>query len=281
MVNIVYKKINNTKKNNYLNLSFLREPDVVIKKMKELYPNRNKNTYGSYLNAITSILKRVPEYRYEYLIYSKENIIESNKQRQNKLDNEDRMNEQQQKNYLEWNKILALENKVKQKGNLEDKIIYYLYTKMPPRRLEYSSLIIKDSEDELNDNENYIVVNDNDMKIILNNYKTSKKYGKYIIDNLSDVLKNSILDLIKSKNKGDGDYLFTNSKNKNYNQNQFSNRINRLFLKVNKKKVGLNILRHSFISNLYRSNPSNKKKIEIASFMSHDVRTQGFYNFIQ
>jgi len=280
MVNIVYKKINNKNKNNYLNLSFLREPDVVIKKLKELYPNRNKNTYGSYLNAITSILKRTPEYKEEYLVYSSENIIESNKQRQNKLDNEDRMSEQQQKNYLEWNDILALEDKVKQKGNLEDKIIYYLYTKMPPRRLEYSSLIIKDSEDELNDNENYIIVNDS-IKIILNNYKTSKKYGKYIIDKLPELLKELIIELIKSKEKKDGNYLFTNNKGKKYTQNQFSNRINRLFLKVNKKKVGLNILRHSFISNLYRSNPSNKKKIEIASNMGHDVRTQGFYNFIQ
>ena len=111
------------------------------------------------------------------------------------LENRDNtLNPKEQKSFMSWDKILALEEKVKQIdiNPVESLAIYYLYTTMPPRRLEYGSMKIE-VEDEFKDDgkTNYVILNPEQtdvVKIILNDYKTAKKYEKYTITEINPKL---------------------------------------------------------------------------------------------
>ena len=64
-------------------------------------------------------------------------------------------------------------------NNIEDKLIYTLYTFIPPRRLEYSNMIIKENDINLDNNFNYIIIENNvPIKFVFNNYKIKQSIWK-------------------------------------------------------------------------------------------------------
>jgi integrase len=184
--------------------------------------------------------------------------------------------------FLPWDKILELEDAVKNTNinPVENLAIYYLYTQLPPRRLEYGSLIIQiEGEFENNKKKNYVVLDKKlkvVKKIILNTYKTSEKYGPYVIDNVPEKLSDAIVNLIKEQDYKAGDHLFMNSRGKPYG-NSFSSRLKDVFDQAINRPITLNILRHSYITYFINNNTTTLKKKMIANQMGHSTNMQDLY----
>jgi len=116
--------------------------------------------------------------------------------------------------------------------------------------------------------DNYIVVPKKDsLTIIINNYKTSDKYGQ-IKAKLSINLSKLIRNFIKVEKLKYDDYLF-GSKN-----------LTQFVTKMNKKigiSGGINNYRKMSVSDLLRNNPSPQERAELSASMAHSPIVQTRY----
>lgn len=236
---------------------------------------RNKystiNSISTIVNSISSILKRIPMYLYIYdNIYKQLNDLIAKEKEKQIIDSENRLNDKEKTKYVDWDLILEIEPKIQ---NTEDKLLYFLYTQVPPRRLDdYSHLILIHNEDYDNNKDNFVIFNNNRIsKIILNHYKTVSTYGKYIMNNIPKKLNNAIIEHIEKYNLGVNDFLFNNGRT------NFSRKVSLLFKRYLGIPINLNILRHSFITHILKKNLSTKKKKEIAYQMGHNITMQDEY----
>ena len=286
----IYFNIKDTKVKVYHDFDWLKDTEKVIKIITEKYSN--PNSLSTMMNAISATLGRLAKYQDVYLnTYKNLNIALANNKKQIQLEKENQLTPQEKNSFMEWNDILNLEQKIKE-SNPENLAIYYIYTQIPPRRVgDYSSLIIQQEgpasagraelEDSKADdnNQNFVILNNKRnkvQKIILNQYKTAKKYGQYIIEPVPSKLSKAIIDLIKEKGIKNGEYLFQNSNGKPYGES-FSFRIKKLFIDITGKGITVNTLRHSFISHHLQGKVSDLKKAQYAKQMAHSTLLQSEY----
>lgn len=269
----------------YNDFAFLKDTDRVLEILKENY-SHNINTYNQNVNSISAILARLNHYQKEYInVYKPLNTKLAIQKKKEQLDSENKLTDREKKGFTSWDRIIEMEDEIKNTeiNPVENLVIYYLYTQLPPRRLEFGSLVIA-VEDDFEDNgkTNYVVLDKkmkNVKKIILNKYKTSEVYGPYIINDVPPKLSNAIVDLIDEQDYKAGEHLFMNSKGKPYG-NAFSSRVKEVFEQAYGKPITLNTLRHSFISYHLKNNPTQKQKTEWANAMGHSTDMQGLYNRI-
>lgn len=236
-----FKWLNNTQKV----ISFLENDD------------RASGTIQNNLNAVYSILRRVEGYDSIVGVYKEAlgkwtNIVKE-KRGTNKLTPEEK------RSFMPWNKIVEFNDK---SWTEEARLLFKLYTAMPPRRnkdYSYMKYIKGKSIPAVKDMDkfyNYIVVNKkgNPISLIINNYKTKKVYKTYIVDlTLGDLkphfrfseIRTAIKAFAKATGIKSGELVFPNTKGNIYEQ--FTPYLNFLF-KNTGKKIGVNILRHSFIT---------------------------------
>jgi hypothetical protein len=130
------------------------------------------------VNSISSILARLNNYNDIYTnAYKPLNIELAIKKKNEQLDSENKLTEKEKENFMTWDKIVNLEDEGKNTdvNPVENLVIFYLYTQLPPRRLEFGSLIIAiEGQFKDDDKTNYVLL-DPKMKevkqIILNTYK--------------------------------------------------------------------------------------------------------------
>ena len=117
-------------------------------------------------------------------------------------------------------------------------------------------------------NENYLVLNKNNYKLIINNYKTDQTYGQISIK-LSRGLTKTIELYIQTNNLKNNDYLFGDSQQSG-------------FIRYSNTKIGvdggISMYRHMTCSELV-ANPKTTAadKVRIAKRMAHSVYLQGTY----
>jgi integrase len=250
-------------------LSFLKEKDDVIKYINEKYKTaESKNTN---IQAIASILQVMPEYKKEYEYYSKY----STEARQDitKDNQKNLMTEKEKENLISWPKILELTNK-----NMDSlsKVITSIYTLIPPRRAQaIGDLVIGDKE-----NMNSILLNKNNIPtyIVFRDYKTAKTYGdqKFRIPcELGLILSN----YIEEYELKPGQPLFPTRDGKPYKN--FSEMVSNVFKKETGKKLTVNLLRHAYVSNLLKSNPSKEQLIEASEKLAHSLYKLLDYNRVE
>lgn len=279
----LYYNIDNPKIKVYNDFDFLRDSDKILKIIKDNSPN--SNTYSTTINAISATLGRLKNYQDIYKqVYMPLNTTIAIQKKEEQKNKENNLNDDEKQNYLPWNKIIKLETQVKQTQNNtnENIAIFYLYTQIPPRRVaDYEALKIAiDNKDFVpKKSENYVLLNqkiNKVEKIILNKYKTSKKYKQFVVEQVPTKLSDSIINLITEKNYQPNDFLFQNEKGKRYGQG-FSSRIKRVFVDSANKGITANILRHSYISHALKGKVSLLKKEQIANAMGHSVAMQAEY----
>lgn len=181
------------------------------------------------------------------------------------------LNKSQQKNYLQWDEILQVFDKVKTTETDKQKILLLaIFILFPPRRiLDYQAMIYcKKIAKDHDKNKNYLVMCKNPY-FIFNRYKTDKKYKtqKFYIHN-QELIK-IILDYIYTYN------IKTNKSLFNLNYNNFIQKIRNTFFKYSGKNISANILRHSFISYQTKNNvidiAYNRHKLALT--MAHSAST--------
>jgi integrase len=154
-----------------------------------------------------------------------------------------------------------------------------MYTHIPPVRSDYHSTIIYlDTLPDIIPLDNYIYISHSECYLSLEKYKTSKTYGKIIID-LPPLLVNEIkrsLELLPRT------YLFISEfTGKPFDlPNSFNIWANRTLKKIlNNSKFTLTMFRHIYISrdDLHLETLSGLQQDEIAKLMGHSIEQQRKY----
>ena len=203
------------------NLNYL-EKDKIITHLYEKY--ENINTIKSYLIPYAVLCSKIDYYK-DNNIHKKiiEHIEKINKIYDDDRDNNSININDKNKLIINYNKD-ELEKNLELLNNIEDKLIYALYTFIPPRRLEYSNMIIKENDINLDNNFNYIIIENNvPIKFVFNNYKTNKVFGKQVY-NIDNNIKELILKHINLNKKEYNNFLF------NYKANNFGKKL-QIYLK--------------------------------------------------
>ena len=281
----LYFGIDDKKQKVFNDFGFLRDTPKVLKILKDRY-SHTTTSYSTMINSISAILARLNNYNDIYTnVYKPLNIELAIKKKKELLDTENQLTEKEKKLFKTWDVITSEQTEEAVRNTdinpVENTVLYYLYTQLPPRRLEYGSLIIAiDGQFDDDNKSNYVVLNSKMTKvnrIILNTYKTSKTYGKYVISNVPEKLSDSIVELIQEQDYKAGEYLFMNSKGKPYAGASFSARLKQVFEQAIGTPLTLNVLRHSFISYHLRTGTTAKQKNEWAMAMGHSTETQDLY----
>jgi len=171
---------------------------------------------------------------------------------------------------LEWNDVLKLKEKAVKELSKDDLLIYSFYTEMPPLRADFTNLQIYPRYAEGRAG-NYIVSSNNliNWRIVLQEYKTSKTFGKQV-----RTLPINLILLIKEARKESGDKLLCMS------ENVLSKRVTSIFEKLSGKSMSINLLRHSYIKYFLSVKRTITEKEQLAKQMLHSKDLQERYDII-
>ena len=248
----------------------------------------SKNTY---IGAISAVLRRIQGFEKEYIEYAKKHKILHNEyeeeRKHNKLSNSER------ERFLKWPQVMEkFYSELKSnKLTLRELSMYGIYTVLPPRRvMDYSLMKVAHNkkkavdESKLSQEYNYLVLTKSGkpLKMIINKYKTSKRYGTYIRTVIPEKLSNLLTRYIEEYDIKNNEPLFGTigvEKPQHYSHGGFSRMIGDLFLKVTGKRASINILRHSAITHFLDSKKRTfKEKEDFAKEMGHSVNMQSLYD---
>ncbi len=141
----MYYGIKDPKVKVYSDFEFLRDTTKILKMIKDNFSS-NSNTYSTTVNSISAVLARLNHFHDVYLnSYMPLNTSLTQIKKTENKEKENLLTDEEKQNYLPWNKILQLEPLVKatEINPIENTVIYYLYTQIPPRRVgDYESLKI-------------------------------------------------------------------------------------------------------------------------------------------
>ena len=158
--------------------------------------------------------------------------------------------------------LIAKYKKSKNSEDLTNVLVSILMSGVyvPPRRLEYAMVKIKDFDKKT---DNYLAK----QKIYLNQYKTSAKYGQQIVE-----LPKEIMPYInKAVKSNESEYLLQTKVGKAYTSSSLSKKLTALF------GMGADLLRSSYINyNLYDDNLLQKLE-NTAEAMGNSVESQKKY----
>lgn len=181
--------------------------------------------------------------------------------------------------------VLAWSDVIKKRAELEKAeygskrhLLLSMYTYIPPLRQDFNDVKIL-SRTPRNADGNYIILNTRTAKLVLNEYKTARLYGKFEADlpkPLAKVIKASI-------EKYPREYLFTDAEGINpyKDANSFTAFSNRALKDMfNNPSVCVTMLRHSHISDQDFNKLTEGDKKELASQMTHSIQQQGQYRHI-
>jgi Txe/YoeB family toxin of Txe-Axe toxin-antitoxin module len=158
-----------------------------------------------------------------------------------------------------------------------------LYLLIPSRRLEWRKVIIKSIKPQ-EENNNYLLLTDNSIDIVFNDYKTSKIYGEQTIKIEDDYLNKLIKKYIEEKELKEDDLLISQegNKQKEINEGNFSRRVREVFRKVYNRDITIRFIRISHIVKFNRENIGCRMidRRRLSEKMGHSIEEQLRYNKI-
>jgi hypothetical protein len=174
--------------------------------------------------------------------------------------------------YVPYNKLCEVRDSLK---SSPVKLLLSLYTMIPPVRSNYESVRIYANDERPEDEEknNYLIVTSkNQCKLVLNEYKTSKKNGQIVV-NLPDCLCKEILE---SLNTNPRNYLFE-TKGEPYTSTNFNKWANTHLHKLFNNKFSLTSFRHIYITDCVPKLELDEKKL-VSQIMGHSLNMQKGYD---
>jgi len=273
------KKLNDDK--DFKNFNFLKKPVEIYSKLEKLKDNTKKQ----YLIGVVSVLNSYGD-KYKSLRDKYYKLLKDLTNKMNETPTTEKT-ETQNKNWIEWDKVLEIQNTLKEnlKGlkkksitelqymDLLKYVLLSLYTEIPPRRnLDWLKMLITFNSDTTDDKYNYLDLKN--KQFIFNVYKTQKK-GQ-LKEDIPDKLMEIINLYLKyhpniTKKKDNVAFLV-------YQNGLAVNKVNsitRLLNKIFQKKVSSSMLRHIYLSNKYGDILKEQQKD--AELMSHNLNTQKDY----
>ncbi len=280
------------------NNDFLLDYDDVVSKLDEAIWGRNQDKYINFLtkrnmlNALIMLMNALDMDKELIKLYQGKRDGYNEKYTMNQ--EQGKMTEKQKPNFVPIEDIhlliKKLNNDIKnhrvrqketinviEKGILTAHLLFSVLVEIP-RRNELASLEIitrrlynrLTQEDKISNN--YILIEKSNIELILNEYKTSKKYSEQIIP-LPKNIQRLVRSYIKTMKLKTGDRLF----------NMTNNSMTQLLVRTSRKYIGKDIsttmIRHIYLSNKYSE--SKKQNTELlkeqekdAKLMAHSVGVQ-------
>ena len=219
--------------------STLDDHELVIRALRKEYPN--PNTLATYLKHVALEFKEDdPLFTIYKTVASEAEVVA--------------MNRSFGISVVNWGELKNLYRKAKGL----DRVFLALISLMPPRRTgDYAKLTVGGPQDP---NLNYV----EDDTIIYNNYKTKKTYGVQLL-----TMPKRMAAIIK-KEMG------------NRKGNVFGNHLSSMFVRQIGNRAGIpnlnmNTIRHSYITEFLKSNPTNRTRLLLSTAMGHSLGQQQTY----
>ena len=244
---------------------FTKQVNDVIAYLENLNTVSNRKLYASAI--MYSYGENTPPSAYK-------KYITKQFEEQTKKDEEQKLSEKQDEKYLSWDKIVEVQKKLadmedKNKKEWQEYLVVSLYTLINPVRIDYGEMkVVRETTGEGNE-----FVMDTKPHFIFREYKTSKTYGEVKIpvsQDLLDVINGWFKALSKKRVPK---YLL----GKKYTRQTLSNYLRRTFEKYANKPVGINLIRHAFITNELSTPKTIQQKQAIAESMLHSRDRQEKY----
>jgi hypothetical protein len=256
----------------------IETPDDIINNVDDIikyYDDIPYTTRKAHFAAMISFVDNGSDKVKKILDKLRKILMQDQKQYDTFLENQSK-SDKQKENWIDWPDVVerykAFEKEVAplwklSKGEMNKNsfnklkmfVLLSCYVLIPPRRsLDYTAFKIR------NINES----KDNYMKkrnFIFNTYKTAKTYGKNEVP-----IDYKLYSIIKKwTDINTSDWLITGNNNnmKPITVSQLNNMLNNFF----DKKISVNMLRHSFLSHMYKDLPDLKDIKERADAMGHSV----------
>ena len=273
---------------------FLSKPDDVMDKLSERHYTSQRNT----LNAVIILLMALNhDEKYNELIEEYQKLRDQRNAQYVEDQQSGKISEKQSANFVELKEVAKMMDEMakeikplKHKTSLSGKehelvtvyTMFNILTRIPLRNdLSGMKIITKANYKKLSDDDkkstNYLVNEKTSMFFVLNEYKTSKKYGEKKIDIPKD-LEKIIRAYLKITGTKKGDDLFVNSQGNSITRNGIS----QMLLKTSKSRMGKNIsttmLRKIVASHHFGPDTEfgklKEKQEELADAMGHSVAVQ-------
>ena len=295
----IIRDLSGYKKNDFF---YLKDTDKIQQIVNDHYKTTSskKTIYNSIFSVIkhSKLSSKAKDFYYNKMMEYKKILT--------KETDSNKMNESQKEKWTSWENINTVSDKIKEEmeslklTNKRVKKKYYslykkymvvlLYTKLPPLRLDYYKIKIFTHKTHIND-ENYLVINNDEVKLYLNDYKNVGKMGKVVLD-YPDAIEDELRKWynFKKENGYPTEYLFySNHENKLFTSNSFGKFLTSIFKHYLKIPLTVNMLRHIYETELITSKDYNKmtiaQKEEQHKKLLHDFSTAQRYvkldNFIK
>jgi hypothetical protein len=228
--------------------------------IEELNPNDNLNSELNIINHFFIFMELYDKFKD---LFSEE-MIKDLKVEQDMLSSAKKEKENEKReNDISFEELKKLKNKIDDLKR-DERLLYMLYVNpgigFIPRN-DFSDMeIVETKEDADNDKQNYYIKDTN--KFILNEYKTSKKYGRIEFDAPKEAIP------LIEKNT---DYVFEDANGVAMRENTIQHKITRMFEKLTDKKITINTIRRSFAN--YIADMPEKERTKIAHKMGHSGHT--------
>lgn len=178
--------------------------------------------------------------------------------------------EDKKKIITDYSDNTLLEN-IEKLDNIFEKMIYGLYTMLPPRRLEYTNVYISAYSYKIEPDKNYLVLlKRRPHKFIFQDYKTAKTYGKVEID-IPEILKPYIIDYLRDRRKKNK-HLFID-----LDGSGLIKKIKKTFNKIYGVDMTVRWLRISYATYLNTLQITNNEKNKLAIECGHSLEQSGKY----
>ena len=228
--------------------------------IEELNPNDNLNSELNIINQFFIFMDLYDKFKNMF----SEEMIKDLKVEQDILSSAKKEKENEKRdNDISWKELQDLKNKIDDLKR-DERLLYMLYINpgigFVPRN-DFSDMeIVETKEDADDDKQNYYIKDTN--KFILNEYKTSKKYGRLEFDAPKETIP------LIEKNT---DYVFEDGNGGAMKENTIQHKITRMFEKLTDKKITINTIRRSFANHI--ADMPEKERVKIAHKMGHSGHT--------
>ncbi len=259
----------------------LSHPNEVVKYIKKTYSSIQ--TRNNFTSSVKALFKYNPQLQKEYGKKYEMWKVHTTAMTQavSKHYALSKPTEKQMNTYITWEEVSKKLKELQDSQYGSDAhLLLAMYSLEEPKRQDYGNVEIfkKTPPQPIANTENYIIDGKNHMTLVLNKYKTAKKYKKMVrklVPELANIIKASL----EAKPRK---HLFVTKDDKPYEKsNSFTQYSNRMFNRLFNKKVTVNTLRHSFIKKFLTSDVADNhaEKLKVSQSMGHSVTMQSIYAF--
>lgn len=197
--------------------------------------------------------------------------------KQNEQDSKQKLTANQEKNFVKWDEIVAVQRALASKENktpaeMKQYLVVSLYTLQAPVRADYGEMQVFTRQSRKRKG-NELIWNKANPMFVFRDYKTAKTYGEVRIA-ISKPMRAVIRNWFASLG-GTPKYLLGDTPS---NPNTFAVYVQDTFRKYTGKDVGVSLLRHSYITHIFPSLHTIEQKQAVATRMLHSRELQEKYN---